>query len=219
MKRIIIIGLSSYGYYLAKALSTYDNIELITVDHDENTTQKVRDFVHRPLIGDGTSLELLEQLQVDEADYIVVSLGRKMDSSILTVLHLKELNAKHVIVKADNIDHAKVLHKLGAEQVIFPEKDMAEITAIKLVNPNIFEIMRLTGDYSLAEVPPPVNFEGTELKDLQLPQKYDINVVLIKNVLTNETFLPRANYVVKSGDIMYIMGKNEDIEAFQKLIK
>lgn len=219
MKRIIIIGLSSYGYYLAKALAEQDGVELITVDKNESITQKVRDFVHRPLIGDGTSPELLQQLQVEEADHVVVSLGRKMESSILAVLHLKELKTKHIIVKADNVDHAKILAHLGADQIIFPEKDMAEITALKLTNPNIFEILRLSDKYSMAELPPPVNFEGKTLKELQLPQKDNLSVVMIKNVLTEETFLPKADYILKSGDIFYLMGTIKKIEAFQKKIK
>lgn len=217
MKRINIFGLSSYGFYLAKSLSN-QKAEIVTVDMDEELTKAVTEFVHRPLIGDATKVELLRELHVDEADYNVVSLGQSMEASILCTLHLKELKAKNIITKANNIDHAKILMQTGADQVVFPEKDMAEQTAEKLLNPEIFDFFKFTNDFSVIQIPPPISYEGKSLKELNIPKTHKVNVVLINNVLTNIAELPVADYVIKSGDVLYVLGNNDNMKSFKKLL-
>lgn len=136
--KFAVIGLGSFGFNVAKTLYKKEN-EVVAIDSDKEKIEAVKDFVSHAVQMDSANKENLEALGLKEMDVIVVSLGPEMEASILTVLFLHELGAKRIVAKALTEDHAKVLEAVGATEVIYPEKDMAIKTALRLNSPNILD--------------------------------------------------------------------------------
>ncbi len=153
MKNIAVIGLSSFGYYLCEALNKY-GFNIMAIDLDEAIVQKVKPFVRKAVIGDARDKKFLMQLGIEDFDTVIISVGSKMDTSILITLYLKELKINEIIAKAINEDHAKILEKIGATRIIFPERDMGVRMANTIASPNFLEFIPLTEGFSLIEVCP-----------------------------------------------------------------
>jgi trk system potassium uptake protein TrkA len=213
--RVIIIGLSSYGIFLTEYLREY-GVEIVALDKDEERMNSVKEFVSRPIIGNATNIEVLKELGVEEADDIIVSLD-SLETSVICVLHLQELNAKHIIAQAINRDHIKILQLLKVHDIVFPEKDMAKVYAQKLLHPNVMDIKALTPLESLVELTAPPPFVGQSLEELNLSEEYDAHLLFMKNSENGEVILPSPEYHIRSGDILCIIGKNNALMALEKL--
>lgn len=151
MRSFAIIGLSSFGYFLALELSK-EGVEIMAIDLDEEKIEKIKPYVQKAVIADGTDRSTLETLGLSDLDGVVVSLGQ-MESSILATLHLKELKIRKVISKALSEEHGKILKKIGATEVIFPEKDMAIRVAGKLTHDDILDHVPSPKDTALSRLP------------------------------------------------------------------
>lgn len=217
-KRFIILGLSSYGSFLAEYLDS-EKAEIIAADVDENRVQAIKNKVDQPLIGDVTNPEFLKQLHVEDADHVIVCLGEDLESSILTTMHLKELGAKPVTVKAVNTLHTSILKKIGADEVIFPEKDMAQVTANRLLNPNVSEVINLSDDYSIHQVAVPTQLAGKTLRELNLTGKFRVSVLYMKQEKTGKIYNPSADSPLAPDDTMFISGEKKDLDLFYKEMK
>src|SRR3989337_2061277 len=159
MKRVIVIGLGIFGFNIAKDL--YENgIEVIAVDKDKEVVQKIRDFSTKAVLADGTDKEVMESIGIQEDDIVIISFGEDLAASTLITLHLRELKVKTIIVKAPNEDHKRVLEKVGATEVIIPEKEMADKVAKSLITPNVLDYIPLSEGYTICELVPPSNFVG-----------------------------------------------------------
>ena len=188
----------------------------MAIDSDEAMIEQVKSYVDRAVIADATNKETLESLNISDFDVVVVSLGGKIDASILVTLYLKELNVKEIIAKAVTEDHGKILNRIGATQVIFPEKDMAYRVSRSIANTNIVDVIPLDKDISVLEFGPLPQFLGKTLADVNIRQRYNIQIVLIKEILpNNEILIPTPGYIFKESDILVGVGKNAD---FQKLL-
>ena len=209
--KFAVIGLGSFGSHVAKTLYENGN-EVVAVDKDKEKVEEVKTFVSHAVNMDATVKENLQALGVSEMDVVVVSSGPEMESSILTVLYLHELGAKRIVAKALTEDHAKILEAVGATEVIYPEKDMAIKTALRLSNPNILEYLPLTSGFGIQEIAPPEKFIGKSLKELDLRNKYGIQVIAIKELIPEKTtFIPRADFIIKDSDILIIMGEEKQL--------
>ena len=213
--RVIIIGLSSYGIFLTEYLRDHD-VEIVALDKDEERMNSVKEFVSRPIIGNATNIEVLKELGVEEADNIIVSLD-SMETSVICVLHLQELNAKHIIAQAINSDHIKILQLLKVHEIVFPEKDMAKVCAQKLLHPNVMDIKELTPLESLIELTAPPPFVGQSLEEVNLSDEYHAHLLFMKDSETGEVILPSPEYHIRSGDILCIIGENNALMALEKL--
>lgn len=209
--KFAVIGLGSFGFNVAKTLYEKEN-EVVAIDSDKEKIEAVKDFVSHAVQMDSANKENLEALGLKEMDVIVVSLGPEMEASILTVLFLHELGAKRIVAKALTEDHAKVLEAVGATEVIYPEKDMAIKTALRLNSPNILDYFPLLSGISIQEIAPPEKFIGKSLKELDLRNKYGIQVIAIKEVIAEKTtFIPKADFVIKDSDILIVMGEEKQL--------
>jgi trk system potassium uptake protein TrkA len=209
--KFAVIGLGSFGFNVAKTLYEKEN-EVVAIDSDKEKIEAVKDFVSHAVQMDSANKENLEALGLKEMDIIVVSLGPEMEASILTVLFLHELGAKRIVAKALTEDHVKILESVGATEVIYPEKDMAIKTALRLNSPNILDYFPLLSGISIQEIAPPDKFIGKSLKELDLRNKYGIQVIAIKEVLAEKTtFVPKADFVIKDSDILIVMGKEKQL--------
>ena len=212
MKRVIVVGLGIFGFNIAKEL--YENgLEVIAIDKHKETIQKIKDFSSRAILADATDKELLESIGIQEDDVVIVSFGEDLAASTLLTLHLKEFNVKEIIVKAPNEDHKRILEKVGATEVIIPEKEMASKVAKSLISPNVLDYIPLSRDYTISEIAPPSSFLGKTIGDLQLRKKHHIGVIASRDVLTDQIqMIPSADFVIKDSDILVVIGKEQDIQ-------
>ncbi len=217
MKNIAIIGLSSFGYYLCEALNNY-GFNIMAIDTDESVVQKIKPFVRKAVIGDARDKSFLIQLGIEDFDTVIISVGSKMDTSILITLYMKELKINEIIAKANNEDHAKILEKIGATKIIFPEKDMGIRMARTISSPDFLDFIPLTEGFSLLEVCPPKEWIGKKLKDINVRIKYKIQITMIREIIPSRVVIPDGEFVFKDSDILYIIGENESIINFQKAI-
>ncbi len=215
--KFAVIGLGSFGSNVAKTLYEKGN-EVLVIDKDKEKIEEVKDFVSHAVQMESANKENLQAFGLKEMDVVVVSLGPEMEASILTVLFLHELGAKRIVAKALTEDHAKVLEAVGATEVIYPEKDMAMKIALRLNSPNILDYFPLLSGVSIQEIAPPEKFIGKSLRELDLRNKYGVQVMAIKEVITEKvTYVPRADFVIKDSDILIVMGGEKQLAKINAL--
>lgn len=215
MRRVVVIGLGIFGFNIAKDL--YENgIEVIAVDKNKEMIQKIKDFSTKAILADGTDKEVIESTGIQEDDVVIISFGEDLAASTLITLHLKELKVKHIIVKAPNEDHKRVLEKVGATDVIIPEKEMADKVAKSLISPNVLDYIPLSEDYTICELVPPSSFMGKTIGELHLRSKYHIEVIAVREMLPDRIkMVPRADFVIKDSDVLVVISKEEDIQKIK----
>lgn len=215
--KFAVIGLGSFGSNIAKTLYEKGN-EVLAVDEDKEKIDEVKNFVSHAVHMDAADKENLQALGIKDMDVVIVSLGPEMEASILTVLYLNEMGTKRIVAKALTEDHAKILELVGATETIYPEKDMAIKTALKLSCPNVLEYLPLISGFGIQEIAPPEKFIGKNLRELDLRNKYGIQVIAIKELIPEKTtFVPKSDFVLKDSDILVIMGKDKQLEKINAL--
>ncbi len=211
-KRFGVIGLGNFGHHVARTLYA-EGHEVVAMDLDKEKVQAIRDHCTYAVLGDAAHKEFLENQGVDELDAVVVSTGERSHLSTLITLYLKELKVPRILVKAVSEDHGRILERVGASEVIFPEKDMAKKVAHNLSQPNVLEYIPLAEGYSLSEMVPPQSFLGKTLVELDLRRKHQVTVIAIKDILTDKFItVPPPNYLLKDSDVMILIGKTDDLE-------
>jgi trk system potassium uptake protein TrkA len=211
MRRVVVVGLGIFGFNIVKDL--YENgLEVIAIDKNKDIIQKIKDFSTKAILADGTDKDVMESIGIHEDDVVIISFGEDLAASTLITLHLKEMKVKHIIVKAPNEDHKHVLEKVGATEVIIPEKEMADKVAKNLISPNVLDYIPLSGEYTITEMAPPASFFGKTIGELHLRSRYNIDVIAVKEVLSDRVkMVPPANFVIKDSDILVVIGKEKDV--------
>ena len=184
MKRFAVIGLGRFGHTLAAALSMGGD-EVIAIDKDRDIIENIRDEVSHAVQLDSTDEDALKSQGVDKVDAAIVSIGhagRGFESAILTVVNLRQMGVEQIYARAENLVAGEVFSKIGATDVIYPEIESAQRWAYKLIAPHIGEKIDFAPGYSLARVEAPASFDGKALVDLELRQKYKVNLVAIKRL-------------------------------------
>jgi len=214
-KRVVVVGLGIFGINLVKELCNSD-VEVIAIDKAKEAVQQVRDCATKAIVADGTDQELMNSIGLREDDIVVVSFGEDLAASTLITLHLKQMKIKNIIVKAPNEEHKLILEKIGATEVIIPEKIMADKIAKGIVSPNVLDYIPLADGYMIGEIAPPPGFIGKSLAEIQLRNKYHIDVIAIRDMLTEKiNMVPSANFVVKDSEVLIVVGKEEDIDKIK----
>lgn len=216
MRTIAIIGLSSFGHHLCRYLSEA-GVNVLAIDIDEKRIDEIKPFVTKAVLADARDKDALHALGLEDVDIAVVSVGEPIDASILITLYLKELGVKEIVAKANSIDHWKILDKIGASEIVFPERDMAKRTSYTLRRSTLFEYISLVEGYSIIEMAPPQMWIAQNLQKLEIRQKYNSQIILIRDVVSNHALIPNGDYVVKDSDILVIMGREKDLEELSKL--
>lgn len=215
MKEFVVIGLGNFGATVARELAR-QKCRVTAIDRDEHRVQDLQDLVHIAVVADATDRRLLENLDVAKFDAFIVSTGVDSHASILITLHLKELGAQQIIVKANSADHSKILIKVGADDAIIPEEQMAGRLAHSLAQANLVDYLPLSADHFVAELVPPETFVGKSLKTIGLRSEFNLQVIATKHSRTGEyAFAPGGEYVVGEHDLLVILGKEEDIERLR----
>jgi trk system potassium uptake protein TrkA len=212
-KTFVIIGMGRFGSSVAKTLYEMD-FDVMAIDANEEKIQEHIHYVTHAVNADSTDEQALKELGVRNFDVVVVAIGEDIQASILTTLILKELGVKYVVVKAQNERHGKVLYKLGADRVVFPERDMGSRVAHNLVSPNILDFIELAEDYSVAEIVATNRMIGKDLKDLDIRAKFGVNIMAIKSG-PDINIAPKAEDTIKEEDILVVIGHNSDIQRLE----
>ncbi|TXK75143.1 TrkA family potassium uptake protein [Paenibacillus sp. N3.4] len=212
-KQFAIIGMGRFGSSIAKTLSQL-GFEVLAIDHREATVQEISAFVTHAVQADSKDEEALRALGIRNFDVVVVAIGEDIQASILTTLILKEMGISTLVVKAVNDLHGKVLKKIGADKVVYPERDMGQRVAHHLISSNIIDYIELSADYSIVEIKASKQLIGKSLKKLDIRAKYGCNVIAIKQ---NEKLIipPSAEESLNSDDVLVIVGKNSDLRTFE----
>jgi len=222
MKRFAVIGLGRFGKKLAIALAM-SGAEVITIDKDRNVIDEIREQVSHTVRLDSTDEEALKAQGVDKVDVAIVGIGqggRGFESAILTVVNLRQMGVKQIYARAENPIAGEVFSKVGATEVIYPEIESAQRWAYKLIAPQIGEKIDFAPGYSLARIKAPASFDGKTVMDLQLRQKYNVNLVAIKRgehskVKKQEKGqiinVPMPNTMINRDDILMVTGSDADL--------
>jgi trk system potassium uptake protein TrkA len=218
--RVVIMGIGNFGHFFARRLST-QKVEILAVDIDKQAVDRVAPFVSHAVVGDVTDRDLLEELDVASADYVVISLGDEhMDPSILATLHSRSLGAKNVYAKAISDDHARILELIGATRIIHPEREVAESLAEALGKPNVLDFIPLGEEYSIVEFEPPSGFVGRSLAELDLRNRYGVTVIGVKEYVTGRRRMnPAPDMVIQDDVSLLIMGRDQQVEKLQRDVR
>lgn len=227
-KSFVVIGLGRFGSNIARALAE-KGFEVIVIDTDETEVQEFSEVVSHSFVLDATDEKALKDTGIADVDVAIVSLGQNIDTSILVTLVLKEIGVKEVIVKAVNERHGKILQRIGADKVIYPEREVAQRLAESFVSPKIFDYIELSPTHSIIEIAAPLKFFGKTIKEIGLRQKYGVTLIAIKRKIPmmseNGTpdfkediiIAPEIDEELAEGDIITLLGRYENLTKIEKL--
>ena len=202
-KQYIVVGLGRFGRAIAETLCQ-DGAEVLGVDCRMDMVERMRDELTQTIQMDAMDRDALETLGVQDFDIVFVTMGSDIRASGTIVLLLKELGARRVIAKAHDEFHGRMLEKLGADQVLFPERDMGRRVAHSLISGNVIENMELSTQYSMAEIRPKPEWIGKTLEALAMRSRMDINVVAIRNG-GSVNGMPQPDTRISEGDVMLVV--------------
>lgn len=210
MKSVLIIGMGRFGRRLAQRMNELNN-EVMVVDNDQIIIDEIASSFTDARIGDSTNEAFLKSLGVDEFDLCFVTIGENFQASLETTSLLKDLGAKFVISKAQTDIQAKFLLRNGADEVVYPELEVAENLAIRYSANNMFDYIELTPEYSICEIPVPKAWIGKSIVGLHIRGKYNLNILATKkNGKLNPSPSPEYKFNSEKEHII-VMGKSVDI--------
>ncbi|MFP4033720.1 MAG: potassium channel family protein [Desulfococcaceae bacterium] len=217
MKQFAVIGVGKFGHYLAVDLYEKGH-DVVAVDRRNDLVQEIRDKVSQAVVADSTDMQALEALGLKEMDAVVVCIGdSSLSNSILTALNVHDIGAPRLLAKAINDSHARILRKIGADEVFFPEKDQAASLAERLHNPSVLDYLPFIEGYSMIQILPPEEFVGKALKDLNLINRYGVQVVAVQEETSGKMrMIPTGDYRLREEDVMIVLGPNDSLEKLRK---
>lgn len=212
MKSILLIGLGSFGRQTAIQLNKLDH-EVMAVDHIEERVNEVLPFVTNAQIGDSTDTEFLKSLGIRNFDLCIVAISGDFQSSLETTSLLKELGAKTVISKASSDIQEKFLLRNGADEVVYPEKQLAKWAAIRYTADHILDYIKLDDEHAVFEIPVPKSWSGKSIGQIDIRKKYNINIMGIKQNGKLELSLS-PDIIMTEGETMLVLGRNRDLQKY-----
>jgi len=215
MKSVLLIGLGRFGRHTAQKLRELRH-EVLAVDSDEGRINDALPFVTNAQIGDSTNPQFIASLGVQDFDLCIVAIGDNFQSSLETTALLKENGAKFVVARASRSVHAKFLLRNGADDVIYPEKQVAEWAAVRYSSDYIFDYVNLTPGYSIFETAVPAVWVGKTVAELAVRQKYRINILAVRHGDTLDT-MPGPAHCFSADETIFILGNDRDVQKFLRL--
>ncbi|MDD4600614.1 Ktr system potassium uptake protein A [bioreactor metagenome] len=214
-RQFAVMGLGRFGSSVAQTLHEM-GYEVLAIDQNEERVQDFSDKVTHVVEADTTDEDSLQALGIRNFDVVVVAIGQNIQANMLTTLQLKEMGVPYIVAKAQNALHGKMLEKIGADRVIYPERDMGKRVAHNLVSTNVLEYIALSPDLSMVEVTAPKALVGKSLLETNLRAKYAINVLAIKR--KDEIIVPPLpTEKIMLEDILIVVGGNEGVQRLEEL--
>lgn len=214
METVLIIGVGEFGSHIAKRMEEL-RCEVMAVDINEDKINDILPYVTNARIGDSTNEEFLKSLGIGNYDVCIVALGSLFQTSLETTSLLKELGAKKVVSRATNDVQMKFLLKNGADEVVYPEKQMALRIATKYASDSILDFINLDSTYSIYELKIPKEWYGKTLSQIDIRKKFKVNILTIKR--GNDVFIPSADIQLDTDDIAFVIGDIKDIQKCFKI--
>lgn len=211
MKNFTVIGLGRFGTAVAEELCELGH-QVLAIDTDADQVQRIADQVTHAVAGDARDPAVLNALGVADCDCAVVAVGNDVGSSALITLRLKEAGVPRVVCKAQSHVHQRLLEKLGADRVIFPEHEMGIKTAQGLAHSSVLNFIELSPEYSIVEVDLPEGWNGKTIRELDVRAKYNVNVIAVRQG-PDINVAPGANCVLSAGDKLIVLGRDTHISA------
>lgn len=211
METFVIIGLGRFGSAVAEELSDLGH-QVLAIDTDQDAVQRMADRVTQAVVGDCRDMEVLKALGVGHARCAVVAFSDDIGNSVLITLNLKELGIPRIVCKARSAAHEELLRRIGADQVVFPEQETGRNLAHTLNNRDILKYIQLSEIYSIVKTEVPGSWIGKSLGKLAVRRNYRVTIVAVQNGSGDIQTAPLSDYVFRSGDLLFSLGKNEDNE-------
>ncbi len=215
MKSYIVIGLGRFGSELARKLCV-SGCEVLALDNVSENVQHISNDVTHAAVADARDKEVLRALGAENFDCAIVAIGGNLADSVLATMNVKELGIPKVVCKAHDETHRQVLLKLGADQVVIPEKEHAARLARSLSSHNVLDYIELSSDYGIIEVPAPKNWVGKSLKELNVRAKLGVNILAVRQD-NHVNVSPAADYAIAQQDVLVVLGDTVALEKVQKL--
>ncbi len=209
-KSYAVIGLGRFGLSLVEELSKYTN-NIIAIDKDENSVKVAGEFINQCFISDSTDEKQLRDVGIDNVSHAIICFGSNFEGTILTLVSLKNIGVEKITVRCDNDSYLPILSKLGATDIVSPQK----IAGIRLANrvvSNLSDYFNLTGDFCIVEVTVPNTMKKVSILDLDSRNRFGVNIILIKR--EKDSFAPKATDYVKPGDQLFVFGLKNQIQKF-----
>ena len=215
MKSILLIGLGRFGRHVAEKLYELDH-QVMAVDKQEDRVEAVMSYVTNAQIGDSTNMEFLETLGVSNFDVCIVAIASDFQSSLETTAYLKDLGAKMVVSRASRDVHARFLLRNGADEIVYPEKQVANWTAIRYSSEHIFDYMQLSDTHAIFEIEMPQNWVGKTIGQVDIRKKFNINIMALKRDGKLDMAI-RPDTMLTDDATMLVLGESRDIQKCFKI--
>lgn len=209
MKQFVVIGLGRFGRSVATTLADLGN-EVLVIDTNAEAVKQMEGIVSGAVVADATGTDVLYSLGVQNFDCVINCVGDDLQSSILVTLICKELGVNYIVAKAKNEQSRKVLEKIGADMVVFPEVYMGRKVANMLTNPSMNEIMNLTNDFKIVEIPVPDDWCEKTIIDIDVRKKHKVSIIFVKR--DNEVIYPGPETILQKGDMLIVAGECNKLE-------
>jgi trk system potassium uptake protein TrkA len=213
-KQVLVIGLGRFGRAVAATLSTLGH-DVLGVDRDDEAIQSLAPQLAGVMALDASNQRALAQLPIREFDVCVVAIGSAIQASILATSNLSELNAREVVAKAMTDEHARILSRVGAHRVLFPEREMGERLANALAGTNLIDFFELDPEYAIAEVRAPARVAGKTLRDANVRGHYGVIVLCVKSGAEIDV-IPDAARAIAANDVLVVAGPTEAVERMSR---
>lgn len=222
--KFAVIGLGVFGTSIAKALAA-DGAEVMAIDNDEAHIENIKDDVAYAVTLDSTDKRALAAQNINEVEAVVVAIGEDFEALLLTTVYCLELGIKRVIARANNAQQRMILHKMGVSEVLSPELEVGRLVAERLLNPSLLSFIQLPDDYEIAEITTPPGIANRTLADINLRNKYKLNLITLKREFETEVNgvketemhivgVPGSDTVILATDTIIVFGTTKDIERF-----
>lgn len=216
MKSFLVIGLGKFGKSCAKELTDL-NYEVLGVDENPRLVNEASSYLTHTVQADSTDEDFLKSIGVESYDSCIVAIGDNQESSVMITVLLKEHGAKNIIAKAQSELHAKILKKVGADQVVLPEYDMGKKLAHSLSHKNIYDLVDISSNYSIGSITAPKEWINKTLGELSPRDRYGVNIIAIEPNSSEPNVFPNANTVINKNDTVVVIGDNEKLKELKSL--
>ncbi|MEK4082109.1 potassium channel family protein [Solibacillus sp. FSL K6-1126] len=215
IKQYAVIGLGRFGTSIARKLHDAGQ-EVLGIDLDEENVEAAEGYVTDAVVADSTEEKALTSLGITNFDCVIVAIGNDIQSSILTVVLLKNLGMQKIIAKALGKRHGQVLEAIGVDWIIYPERDMGERVANQLLSPNLLNYIELSKNYNIEEVKIPSRMIGKNLKELDIRAKFNVSIIAI---VRNDDIIvsPSPEELLQPEDLLVTIGSRKDLTKFSSL--
>lgn len=219
MKQYVVIGLGTFGFNVAIQLAKQGH-QVLAMDSDRDIVEEIKNHVTESVVANAMDKKTMEEFVDKNFDTAIIGLGESfMEATILSIVHLKTIGVKQIIVKSMNELRGEVFMSVGATEVIYPEKESALRLARRLSIPALIDQIPLAPEYSIVEFALPDSFIGKTIRELNLRQKYNVTIIALKNILQDEMILvPEASYKFSPDSALILLGKHSDIDKLNKFV-